>query len=194
MEQIYKEHMVYDFPKEELKPTALIEKLMDEGWYRVFGYFQEEKLAAYAFLVCESPVTEHKTEESVKKIYLLDYFAVCRTGRGQGTGSSFLNELYEVLHPEILIFEVEDPEISKDQGEKEIRIRRMDFYHKNQVKDTGLSTRQFGVDLKILYWSDRWSEDAAEEKIFTALDGIYSHVFGEKYEKGEVAFTAHGKF
>ena len=98
IEKIYREEMTGDFPAEELKPIDLILRLKAEGRYCAFGNFEGEKLTAYAFLI-------HEKDDPV---YLLDFFAVCRGGRDQGIGSTFIRELLHKLNPEFWILEVED--------------------------------------------------------------------------------------
>ena len=98
IEKIYREEMTGDFPAEELKPIDLILRLKAEGRYCAFGNFEGEKLTAYAFLI-------HEKDDPV---YLLDFFAVCRGGRDQGIGSTFIRELLHKLNPEFWILEVKD--------------------------------------------------------------------------------------
>ena len=133
IEKIYREEMTGDFPAEELKPIDLILRLKAEGRYCAFGNFEGEKLTAYAFLI-------HEKDDPV---YLLDFFAVCRGGRDQGIGSTFIRELLHKLNPEFWILEVEDIASAANEEEREIRTRRMDFYHKRcqRYDDVHLSVR-----------------------------------------------------
>lgn len=80
---------------------------------------------------------------------------MCRGGRDQGIGSTFIRELLHKLNPEFWILEVEDIASAANEEEREIRTRRMDFYHKNGVKDTTMYTCQYGVNLKLLYLSEK---------------------------------------
>lgn len=174
--QIYQEQMLYDFPADERKPMELIERLMREGRYQVFGSYEGDRLEAYAFLI-------HEKDSAV---YLLDYFAVCRDGRGQGTGSRFLREVFKLLEGDLLLLEVEDVERAANEADRVMRSRRMDFYHRNGVRDTELATVQFGVDLVILYLSRNAAEPDINRRAYEALDNIYRFVFGSKYGDGTV--------
>ena len=174
IERIYEAHLVYDFPEAEQKPLPVVRRLKREGRYRGFGCYEGGTLLGYTFLI----------HEKGSETCLVDYFAVCRGGRGKGTGSLFLQELCKTLAPKRLVFEVEDPETAADEREKKIRERRMAFYHSNQVRDTNLFTRQFGVDLRILFWSKQQETEAG---IYEELDRIYRFVFGERYQKGTVS-------
>ena len=154
IEKIYREEMTGDFPAEELKPIDLILRLKAEGRYCAFGNNEGEKLTAYAFLI-------HEKDDPV---YLLDFFAVCRGGRDQGIGSTFIRELLHKLNPEFWILEVEDIASAANEEEREIRTRRMDFYHKNEKEITG--------DI--------------EPGLYEKLDAIYQFTFGERYQDGTV--------
>ncbi|MFQ9396615.1 MAG: hypothetical protein ACLR2E_24600 [Lachnospiraceae bacterium] len=52
---------------------------------------------------------------------------MCRGGRDQGIGSTFIRELLHKLNPEFWILEVEDIASAANEEEQEIRTRRMDF-------------------------------------------------------------------
>lgn len=171
--------MLWDFPPEERKPLSNMERMMEEGRYEGYGMYREETLLAYTFLV--------RGEQ--EGIYLLDYFAVCRDGRGKGTGSLFLNELYASLRPKLLILEVEDADAAKDEEEVQTRKRRLAFYHRNQIRDTALRTWQFGVDYVILYRSDEWEGREAENHIFVSLDELYRYIFWGNMKNPPVSLT-----
>lgn len=49
--QVCDEHMMYDFPDNERKPFSSIEGMARKGWYRCLGFYEEERLAAYAFWI-----------------------------------------------------------------------------------------------------------------------------------------------
>ena len=176
IEKVYREEMSVDFPPEELKSPELIRRLKEEGRYLAFGNFDGEELTAYAFLI-------HEKDDPV---YLLDFFAVCRGGRDKGTGSKFIQELFQLLHPEFWILEVEDVESASNEEEREIRSRRMAFYHRNGVKDTSLYTCQFGVNLKLLYLSGKEIEENIEQRLYEKLDALYGFTFEARYGDGSV--------
>lgn len=49
-----------------------------------------------------------------------------------------------------IIGEVEDPKSAKNEEERMLRIRRMEFYIRNGCYDTGVRVRCFGVEFIIL--------------------------------------------
>lgn len=179
MEEIFQKHMIFDFPKEELKPLPVMRQLTAEGRYRGFGSYDGDRLEAYAFL----------GHEKESPIYLLDYFAVCRGGRGKGVGSRFLKKLFAVLEPEFLILEVEDADHAANEEEYKIRCRRLDFYHRNGVRNTGLSARMFGVDMVILYLAREDLGPETDRKVYDSLDAIYQQFFRKLYTDGTVSLT-----
>ena len=65
-ETVYRNHLVRDFPADEVKPFPDIAHLSGQGRYVCYGGFEDGALKAYAFLArdCAAPYL------------LLDYFAV----------------------------------------------------------------------------------------------------------------------
>ena len=69
---IYIEHMVMDFPQEELKPIDAIERLIERKIYKCYGLYDNRELLAYAFF------------NTSKSYLLLDYYSVCEKYRSKG--------------------------------------------------------------------------------------------------------------
>ena len=90
IEFIYKNYMINDFPKDELKPLSMIKKSISKNQYVCLGIYSHEELSGYAFFVC------------LDKFCLLDYFAILSDRRGTGIGSSFL----ELLKNEMSEFDI----------------------------------------------------------------------------------------
>ena len=142
LKPIYDDHMVQDFPADELKPWPAIAALYDLGVYRSYGLYEGEELLAYACL------TRQKDEAWL----LLDYYAVCAAYRSQGYGSQFLTKLWQSLRDTQGIFvEIELVESAKDEAERQIRLRRRQFYLRNGLTATQMRTRLFGVDYEMLF-------------------------------------------
>ena len=74
---IYDAYMHEAFPPAELKPLAVMLRLMERGRYLCYGYYRNGRLAAYAFFY------RHDS-----RVLLLDYFAVTPELRGRGVGSA----------------------------------------------------------------------------------------------------------
>lgn len=137
---IYVQRMREDFPPDEMKPLARIEELLSEGLYACCGWFDGDRMPAYAFF----DVFENSA--------LLDYFAVEKSMRDQGLGSRFLRALIEgpLKDKDCALLEVEDPDCAADAEEKALRLRRLGFYMRNGMIDTGVRATAFHVTFKLL--------------------------------------------
>ncbi|MDO5444895.1 MAG: GNAT family N-acetyltransferase [Eubacteriales bacterium] len=141
MKDIYNTHLVKDFPPAEVTPLFRMKSLMERGLYRCFGFYEENKLQAYAFLL----------KDRKSNALLLDYFAVCREVRGQGIGSQALGILQrECSHDDVLLLEAEDPAFTADEDEQKTRSRRISFYHRAEMQDAPFVSRVFGVEYLIM--------------------------------------------
>ncbi|MDD5937253.1 MAG: GNAT family N-acetyltransferase [Clostridiales bacterium] len=170
--QVYHEHLVKDFIPAEQKPLDIITGLMDRGLYICYGLYDEEEFVAYAFFM---------KVEGYQDL-LIDYFAVCSEVRSCGYGSRFLSLLAsELTEYDNIIFEVESGKDAKDEQELAVCKKRLEFYHRNGLKDTKLKVSLFGCDMVILYLQlhKAPTDDSLEE----ALDAIYDTMFGKDLHK-----------
>ena len=102
IESIYNNHIINDFPPNEVKPLKRILYLAENGLYFVYGIYEDEKLISYAF-VSGAPNCDY---------VLLDYLAVVSGRRGIGIGSRAMKLLKEEIcktHEGILL-ESENPD------------------------------------------------------------------------------------
>ena len=138
--EIYRKRMKNDFPGNELKQLAMIEKAFRDGRYLCYGVREGDDILAYAFFVL--------TED----VYMLDYFAVKRELRGSGIGSAFLKEMGRGYFSEAacVLLEVDDPSFAGSEEEKKVCDRRLAFYLRNGLLETGVRARTFGADFLIL--------------------------------------------
>ena len=138
--EIYRKRLKHDFPANEVKPLARIEKAFRDGRYRCYGVREGDDLLAYAFFVLTGD------------LYLLDYYAVKKDLRGSGIGSGFLKELNSrcLREAACVLVEVDDPFFAGNDKEKKICERRLAFYLGNGLLDTGARARTFGADFLIL--------------------------------------------
>ena len=161
---IYRQRMKHDFPSNELKPLSMIEKTLKKGCYLCYGLRDGADILAYAFFVL--------TED----IYMFDYFAVRKDLRGTGIGSGFLNELCgcHLGKATCVLVEVDDPAFAGSDEEKAVCERRLSFYLRNGLRDTGVRARTFGADFLILEFAgeEPHSRKEAEE----AYSRIYRSV------------------
>ena len=81
IETLYKQRMIIDFPKDELKPLKMILEARGRGIYECLGVFEDDELIGYSFF------------EKAEGNYLLDYLAVFPEKRNGGIGSRVLGLL-----------------------------------------------------------------------------------------------------
>lgn len=177
---LYAHHLTRDFPPAERKPLAAILSLLRRGHYLCLGGFTGDELAAYAFF----------TKVPASPCWLLDYFAVCQGGRGQGTGSAF----WQLLPPHLpgchgLLIEVEDPATAADPAAQETRERRICFYLKNGARQTDTRCRLFGVDYRLLYFPV--ARDYPDHALPALLDAVYRATIPAPVYRRQVVFPPH---
>ncbi len=163
MSEIYEIYMTRDFPRNELKPLAMLE----EPFYSCYGYFEDDKLMGYAVLVaCEE-----------NRCLLLDYFAVLSEVRGCGKGMRFLMELKEMCKDWQAML------IESEAEKSEIAIKRIRFYERAAAKATSLIINLYSVDYRILMipCSKELSDLNVRIKIEEIYKMIYSAAFLERY-------------
>ncbi len=164
--EIYREHMIYDFPKSELKPLERILSIED---YKGAGFYSGGELMGYCFY-CGC---------SGKRVFL-DYFAVTRGNRSRGLGGVHLKELMEAISPRSLILEVEDPDFGTDEADEALRKGRIEFYKRQGLKLSGVRARVFSDNY--LIFAGGSPEEAARD-----LTDVYSRIFGkENIENGKI--------
>ena len=138
--KLYLERLKRDFPPDEIKPLSRIERALARGEYVCYGAMDGEAILAYAFFVVTG------------KRALFDYFAVAEELRDRGIGSRFIRELMDGLLSQMdcVLLEVDDPDHGQGQEEVALRNRRLAFYLRNGLTDTGVRTKVYGVDFRIL--------------------------------------------
>ena len=82
---------------------------------------------------------------------LFDYLAIAEEYRGKGLGTAFLKQLRNCFsEADCVIGEVEDPDYAKEENDKVLRERRLQFYLRLGYRQTGVTSRVFGVDYLVL--------------------------------------------
>lgn len=142
--QVYRAYMVHDFPRNERKSLGMIESALQRGEYQCFGAKAGDEIIAYAFFV--------RLRQAERALCLFDYLAVRSEARGQGIGSAFLRALSDQVldGADCVLLEVDDPDFAEDAEERALRERRLHFYLKNGLRDTGLRAHVFGVQYRVL--------------------------------------------
>lgn len=167
IKKIYLNHMLVDFPKEELKPIDSIEGLINRKIYKCYGLYDNEEVLAYAFF------------NTSKSYLLLDYYSVCEKYRGKGIGSEFFRILKEHCKSyNGIIVEVEEMESADTEAEKIIRQRRIEFYKKNGMNMTNILCELFNVNYSIMCLSNVGFDNAT---IYEELKNIYKEMIPSKF-------------
>lgn len=121
------------FPKnEQMDLTRLFDELHLGA---IYGYYQENQLVGFAILCIQSQIAH------------ILYLAVKKEYRDQGIGSYILNDLAKQYDSKKIIVDIEK---IKDTSNKEQRIKRKQFYLKNDFKETDVFYTWQGEDYVIL--------------------------------------------
>lgn len=169
---VAKEH----FPVEELKPAAVIERLLREGAYEGLGMFDGERLAAYA-LFAQMPKS---------RTLLLDYYAVLDEYRNGGVGSLFLGKMRQFYSDRnMILLETEKPASAKNEAEYTLRVRRNCFYERNGALLTGIRSRVYDVDFDIFLLP--LAKTPSDEEAYQELSGLYRYMLGEENYRRHVS-------
>ncbi|MBQ1422950.1 MAG: GNAT family N-acetyltransferase [Lachnospiraceae bacterium] len=154
IKDIYRKYLFYDFPIEERRPLPRITKHFRAHNYEGYGGYDEEgRLLCYAFFFTNRYRTAGPDGKTVrKKACLLDYLAVMKDVRDRGVGSVFLKEL--VRHfagkEDLVFIEVENADFARTPEEKATRERRMAFYLRNGMIETGVCALVWTVEYRII--------------------------------------------
>ena len=132
------------FPEDELKPLRMIEQALGRGEYLCYGASHGDDVLAAAFFV--------RICREGRTLMLFDYFVVREDLRCRGLGSRFLQALIEgpLKGEAAILLEVDEPSCAETPGEEEIRNRRLAFYLRNGLVDTGAMATVYGVTYRIL--------------------------------------------
>lgn len=170
-ESWYRDKLRRDFPADELKPRAMIEKLIGQGRYHCYGFFDEAgHPAAYAYTMeCEEYV-------------LLDYLAVEPDARGQGIGSQVLPLLREIIGGRTMLIEAENPACARSLSDRDTRQARIRFYQKGGMRLSGVLEDAFGVEYRIL----TGGRERTDEEVAGAMMDIYYAMVPEEIVRREV--------
>ena len=142
VETVFFENMQRDFPPNELKPFANIQRGIKEGRYDCIGLFSGDEMLGYAFFAVyrHNGITAH----------LLDYLAIEKNYRNKGLGTEFFKLLSDYLNDsDIAFLETENPLYAKNDAQRETQIARQHFYKKNNCTDTGITSRVSGAEYNV---------------------------------------------
>ena len=158
---LHREWLTRDFPPEEQKPLSMIMNAVERDAYICYGAMAEESILAHAFFM------KHRRDA------LVDYYAVREDLRGEGIGSRFMQELINgpLQAMNCVLLETEDPDFARNMQERDTRNRRLNFYKRNGLVETGLKATVRGVPYYVLELP--LGERHSAETIRTMYTGIY---------------------
>jgi len=136
--QVYQQHLRRDFPESELKPWFVMEQAAAKGQYDFLAAYEGEQMVGYAWQF-----------RPAQGAILIDYLAIVPELRGRGCGTALLDALRRYYAPsgQPLLLESEYPGEAPDEAEAK---RRLAFYFRAGLQDSGVQTRLFGVRFCIL--------------------------------------------
>lgn len=136
------------FPEEEKKPVGMLEELARRGMLEILAVVDDEGAERFVGLAINMTEPSRKAPEGEKETALLDYFAISPDVRGGGYGSKALKLLLERFSGKTYIFEVEmRDETAPNAAERQ---RRVAFYLRGGLKETGLFVHAYDTDFEIL--------------------------------------------
>lgn len=139
IERLFKSRLKKDFARNELKPLSSMRRSWEKDAYDCYGLFCGDEILGYAFFV------------RLGKNFLFDYLAIEESHRDEGLGFIFLRQLTACLtDADCVVIEVEDPDQAKNEADRVLRERRLQFYLRNGYLETMLTSEVFGADYRIL--------------------------------------------
>ena len=124
------------FPAGERKPFSIILSMAKEGRTDLWIIRKNGRFAGFA-----STVNSHG-------LVLLDYFAVCKSLRGQGVGSTAMKAILGRYAPRGVLVEIESTRIPS--GNAEERENRKRFYVNCGITPMGTEVDLFGIRMELL--------------------------------------------
>lgn len=165
---LYREEMVYDFPKSELKPLGAMLRLLEMGQYDPLVVTENGERVGYAMMWLP------KSRQGA----LLEYLGVLRGKRSAGLGARILPLLAQRYGQ--LFGEAEAP-TSQDEAENHLRRRRIGFYERNGFRVLGYECALFGVHFKCLYRGPQTDDRAVEQLHRSVYADYFSPQHMERY-------------
>lgn len=138
------------FPKIERHPLRQLHAAARKGRTDYLAFYDGKKFVGLTYLVVRGDVA------------LLLYFAVAPKQRNKGYGAAILQLLKERYSGKDLVILIESVYDASDN--REIRIRRRDFYLRNGLRDTGLihTTKDKTANYIILNSQETFSRESYE--------------------------------
>ena len=191
LETVYDADLKVSFPAAELKPLRIIQRMLEDGYYRPWCLFDGAEIVAGNCVVLKpspgAPATAAVLSEIVGECFLwlgepgwalLDYLCISPRCRNGGLGALLLEKMLEAEPGVVILGESEMPEYAPDPA---MAQRRLGFYARNHARLAGYDTEMFGVPYKTLYWADA---PVSDQRLIEAHRAIYLKRFSpEKFAR-----------
>ena len=165
---LYREEMVYDFPKSELKPLGAMLRLLEMGQYDPLVVTENGERVGYAMMWLP------KSRQGA----LLEYLGVLRGKRSAGLGARILPLLAQGYGQ---LFGEAEAATSQDEAENHLRRRRIGFYERNGFRVLDYECALFGVHFKCLYRGPQTDDRAVEQLHRSVYADYFSPQHMERY-------------
>lgn len=136
------------FPEEEKKTEEMLDGLVKQGMLEILAIVDNEGAGRFVGLAINMTEPSGKAPEGEKETAILDYFAISPDVRGSGYGSKALELLLKRFSGKTYIFEVEMRDETASNALE--RQRRVAFYLRGGLKETGLLVHAYDTDFEIL--------------------------------------------
>ena len=172
---LYKDEMMFDFPRAELKPLRAMLRLMDMGQYDPLLVTDDQGVAlGYAMIWLPR----------ARNGALLEYLGVLRGKRNGGLGSQVLPLL--AARSGQLFGEAEAP-TSDDPAENDLRRRRIAFYERNGFRVLDYECALFGVHFNCLYLGP----ETDDRKVEALHRSVYADYFSPEHMARYIQLPLH---
>ena len=167
----HRKHIVKDFPRAERTTLNKFKKRITRGQEVVYVYEEAGKEKAYTIIVV------------LNNYVMVSFLAVFEQYRGEGIGTKLLKEIEDNFsNKKGILLEVENPEYSTSQDEKEIRQMRIKFYERsnyNIVDGLEISLHSTMFNIMMLNINNT---KINEKEISKELNDFYTNIF-RRYDK-----------
>lgn len=168
---LYRKHIVKDFPREERRSLNKFKKRITKGKEEAYIYLENGKEKAYTIIAV------------LDNYVMVSFLAVFKEYRGEGIGTKLLKEIKDNFsNKKGILLEVENPKYSKNQEEKEIRERRIKFYEKsnyNIVDGVEVNSHSIMFNIMILNINNK---EINKQQISKEINDFYTNIF-RRYDK-----------
>lgn len=132
------------FPENELKPLKRIEAALRRGKYLCYGAMAAGDALGVAYFA--------RTGREGRTLQLFDYLVIKPELRCRGIGGAFLRALIDgpLQGAGAVLLEVDDPDRADNPEERALRRRRLAFYLRNGLYDTGALATVYDAAFRIL--------------------------------------------